>query len=64
VNQARVEHVEQEQAAEYHGREHHRNPIGDRGPVPLPERDVVRTGVSADGIDGHDANSGDQEQQE
>src|ERR1700730_5068244 len=64
VNQARVGHVEQEQATEHDGGKHYRNPVGDRGPVPLPERDVMCTGVPACGIDGNDPTSGDQEQQE
>src|SRR5438128_4329352 len=64
VHDARVDHVEQEQAAEHGGGEHDRDPIRDRRPVPLPERHVMRAGVPAHGIDGHDASGEDQEQQE
>src|SRR6266576_3140745 len=42
VHEPGVQHVQQEQAADHRGGYDDRNPVWHGGPVPLPERDVMR----------------------
>ena len=61
MNHAGVQHVEHEQCADDPGGQHDRDPVRDRGPVPLPERDIVGGGVLA-GVEADDGPGDDQEQ--